>query len=161
MAWLCFEQGRTRLTGTLIARTHQWRSLWSVLKWQQNRTRHRTGSVPASYTSSFTGYVHYLLRYRDSTCHGVMRINDLRPRWKKCIVPCFLVRKPDTGCFFAADSAAGRVVHWYALYLVRAYKGSTLTCRLRFSWNFQNVTIDVWKNTQAQNLLQECIFFLP
>ena len=33
----------------------------------------------------------------------------------------------------------------------------TLFCRLRFSWNFQNLKIVVWKDTQAQNLLPECI----
>jgi len=34
----------------------------------------------------------------------------------------------------------------------------TLTCRLRFSWNFQDSKTVVWKDTQAQHLLPECIF---
>jgi len=38
------------------------------------------------------------------------------------------------------------------------YKGSTLTCRLRFCWNFQDSKVVVGKDTQAQNLLPECIF---
>ena len=39
-----------------------------------------------------------------------------------------------------------------------ANKGSTLTCRLRFSSNFQDGKIVVWKDTQAENLLPEYIF---
>jgi len=38
------------------------------------------------------------------------------------------------------------------------YKGSTLTCRLRFSWKFQNFEIVVWNDTQPQNLQPKCIF---
>jgi len=37
------------------------------------------------------------------------------------------------------------------------YTGSTLTCRLRFSCNFQDLKIVLWKDSQAQNLLPECI----
>jgi len=37
-------------------------------------------------------------------------------------------------------------------------KGSTLICRLRFSWNFQNIKIGSWKDSQAQSLLPEFIF---
>ena len=35
-----------------------------------------------------------------------------------------------------------------------AYKESTTTVRHRFSWNFQNCKVTVWKDTQAPNLLQ-------
>ena len=40
-----------------------------------------------------------------------------------------------------------------------AYKGRTWTCRLRFSWNFQDFKIVVWEGTPVQNLLPQSIFF--
>jgi len=38
------------------------------------------------------------------------------------------------------------------------FKESTLTCRLRFPWNFQSFKVVVWKDTELQNLLPRCIF---
>ena len=56
------------------------------------------------------------------------------------------------------SGARCKFLRWNYPLLVSSYKGSTLTCRLRFSWNFQNFKIVAWKDTQAQKLLPECIF---
>jgi len=40
----------------------------------------------------------------------------------------------------------------------KAYKGSTSTVRPRFSRDILDSKIAMWKDTQASNLLRECIF---
>jgi len=57
-----------------------------------------------------------------------------------------------------------RILHkgWYFWWVDNSPVGKNrLTCHLRFSWNFQDLKIVVWKDIPVQNLLPERIFFYP
>ena len=73
-----------------------------------------------------------------------------KPKWcKACHVSSS--NKPRFAIYLSRLSEPG-----FAIY--PAYKGSTATVRPRFSWNFQDCKIAVWKDTQAPNLLPKFIF---